>query len=50
MKTLAQLKDDLEGYPKKEQLDALSDGEFLSHYSVTEDEVEALCYEIEGDE
>lgn len=47
MKTLAHLKDDLEGYPKKEQLDALSDGNFLGGYAVTEDEVQALYYEIE---
>jgi transposase len=48
MKTLQNLKQDLEEHSKKQKLDALSDGEFLKHYDVTENEIENLFEEIKN--
>lgn len=48
-KTVENLKSDLDGYSKKQQLDALCDGVFLADYAVTEHELQSLYHEIESD-
>jgi hypothetical protein len=43
MKTLI---DDLKDFSLSQQLAALCDGEFLSHYSVTQEEIEELYSQL----
>lgn len=46
MKTLETLKASLDGFDTQQQLDALTDGAFLSNFLVTQDEVEELYNDL----
>lgn len=46
LKSLNSLIDDLKDFSLSQQLDALCDGECLSHYDVTQEEVEELYSQL----